>query len=62
MTTKHTPGPWTFSAESVDPEWAISDLLEALAAIVEAGRMSDEPRARYCAEIASSAIAKATGQ
>ena len=29
----------------------------ALVAIVEAGRMSDEQRARYCAEIARRAIA-----
>ncbi len=21
--TKHTPGPWKFSAESIDPEWSV---------------------------------------
>ena len=39
---------------------AAPDLLAALEAIVEAGRMSDQPRAQYCAAIARAAITKAT--
>ncbi len=23
MSAKHTPGPWKFSAESIDPEWSV---------------------------------------
>lgn len=38
-------------------EAAAPRLLSALEAIVEAGRMSDQPRAEYCAEIARRAIA-----
>lgn len=39
-----------------------AELLAALKAIKEAGRMSDQPRAKYCAEIADAAIAKAEGR
>lgn len=37
----------------------VPDPLAALAAIVEAGRMSESSRARYCAEIAKAAIKRA---
>jgi len=36
----------------------IDHLLAALQAIVEAGRMSDQPRAVYCADIARAALTK----
>lgn len=44
---------WTY-AEALE-DYSIG-LRRALEAIVEAGRMSDQSRARYCAEIASNAL------
>jgi len=35
---------------------AVPNLYSALQAIVEAGRMSDQPRAQYCSEIAQAAL------
>jgi hypothetical protein len=37
---------------------AHDDLVGALQAVIEAGRMSDHPRAVYCADIARAALAK----
>jgi hypothetical protein len=48
-------------AANFTPEPAVLRLLAALEAIHEAGRMSDQPRAVYCALIAQDALAAAKG-
>ena len=62
-TTTQAPKPdaQPVQAASSTPEPAVLRLLAALETIHEAGRMSDQPRAVYCALIAQDALAAAKG-
>lgn len=62
--TKHTSAIPMPKRSEYQADWTYADALEdyavslkhALEAIVEAGRMSDQSRAKYCAEIAHNAL------
>ena len=60
-TPKPKPDAQPVQTTSSTPEPAVLRLLAALETIQEAGRMSDQPRAVYCALIAQDALNAAKG-